>query len=138
MGTGLHGGFGGGTQGAKNDIPPIKANKDLRYSKKKTVGYLLNPDHPIGGSKAKFMRDVLGYTQEDAKIFHKNVVASIKNRIPEKTVETTFGIKHTYQTQLVSKGGKSVYANVVVVVQKDNGRITYKIVTIYPDKKEGK
>ena len=26
-----------------------------------------------------------------------------------------------------------VSANVVVVIQKDNGRITYKIVTVYPD-----
>jgi len=137
MGAGYHGGFGG-TQGAKKDIPPIKTDKDLRYSKKKTVGYLLNPDHPIGGAKAKFMKEVLGYSQKDAKLFHKNVVSSIKNKSPEKTVKTAFGIKHTYHTKLVSKDGKAVQANVVVVVQKDNGRITYKIVTIYPDKKEGK
>ena len=26
---------------------------------------------------------------------------------------------------------------VVVVIQRDNGRVTYKVVTVYPDKKEG-
>ena len=137
MGTGFHGGFGGGTKGAKNNDTPIKSAKDLRYNKKKTVDYLLNPHHPQGASKAKFMKEVLGYSQEDAKNFHKNVVLSIKGKSPQKTIETPYGIKHTFNTKLVSKDGKSVYANVVVVVQKDNGRVTYKIVTVYPDKKKG-
>ena len=34
---------------------------------------------------------------------------------------------------LISKNGNSVTANVVVVIQKDNGITTYKIVTVYPD-----
>ena len=41
-----------------------------------------------------------------------------------------------YHTALLGKDGKSVSANVVAVVQKDNKRVTYKIVTVYPDKKE--
>jgi hypothetical protein len=45
-------------------------------------------------------------------------------------------LKHTYHTTLIGREGKSVSANVVVVVQKDNKRVTYKIVTVYPDKKE--
>ena len=54
---------------------------------------------------------------------------------PVKTETTKFGEKHTYKTKLISKNGSSVTANVVVVIQKDNGRVTYKIVTVYPDKK---
>lgn len=73
MGAGFHGGFGG-TKGASGNSAPVNSSKDVRYSKKKTEGYLLNSDHPKGGSKAKFMKDVLGYSQSDSKLFHKNVV----------------------------------------------------------------
>lgn len=53
MGAGFHGGFGN-TEGAKkkNSIP-VNSLGDVRYSKKKTEGYLLNPNHPIGASKSK-------------------------------------------------------------------------------------
>lgn len=134
MGTGFHGGFGR-TKGAKENSVPVNSNRDVRYSKKKTEGYLLNPSHPKGGAKAKFVKDVLGYSQKDSKTFHKNVVSSLVGKTPTKSETTPFGIKHTYKTQIAGKAGKSVSANVVVVIQKDNGRITYKIVTVYPDKK---
>lgn len=65
-----------------------------------------------------------------------NVVNAIINRIPTKTLQTPYGVKHIYHTTLVGKNGNHIKANVVVVVQKDNKRITYKIVTVYPDKKE--
>ncbi len=135
MGTGYHGGFGN-TQGTKQQINiPVNTLRDVRYSKNKIKGYLLNIDHPQGSSKAKFMKDVLGYSLNDSKLFHKNIVKSIIGKIPEKSESTPFGLKHTYKTKLIGKTGKSVSANVVVVIQKDNNRITYKIVTVYPDKK---
>ncbi len=139
MGAGYRSGFGH-TDGEKRKInsisKPISKRGDVRYSAKKTQGYLLNTNHPKGGSKAKFMRDVLGYTTSDSKMFHNNVVNSIINREPTKTVQTQYGLKHTYHTTLIGKDCKSVSANVVAVVQKDNKRVTYKIVTVYPDKKE--
>ena len=133
MGAGFHGGFGHGTKGAEL---PVSKNSDVRYSKKKTEDYLLNERHPSGGSKAKFMKDVLGYSREDSKLFHKNVVSAIKDKTPEKTSTSQYGIKHTYHVKLISKGGNEVNANVVVVIQKDKDRTTYKLVTVYPDKKE--
>ncbi len=115
---------------------PVTKSGDVRYSKKKVEGYLLNENHPVGGPKAKFMHDVLGYSQSDGKLFHQNVVSAITDVAPTKTVETQYGVKHTYHVYLVGKGGNEVSANVVVVIQKDKGRKTYKIVTVYPDKKE--
>ena len=116
----------------------INSIKDVRYSKTKTEDYLLNVNHPKGGAKAQFMRDVLGYSQNDSKIFHKNVVSSLIGKTPTKTEMTPFGIKHTYNTEIIGKHGRSVSVSVVVVIQKDNGRTTYKIVTVYPDKKGNK
>lgn len=138
MGAGFHGGFGDthGLKDQNNYNPPISKSGDVRYSDKKTVKYLLNPNHKEGGPKAKFMHDVLGYTQNDSKLFHKNVVNSIIGKTPVQTKRTQYGVKHVFNTELIGKSGKSVKANVVVVVQKDDGRITYKIVTVYPGKKE--
>ena len=128
--------MGSGSKGLYHGAAgPVSKPGDVRYSKKKTEGYLLNPNHPVGGSKAKFMHDVLGYTQSDGKLFHQKVVKSIQDKKPDKTENTPFGIKHTYHTKLEGKDGKKVSANVVVVIQKDNGRKTFKIVTVYPDKK---
>ena len=131
MGAGISGNYSN-TKGSA----PVTCTGNVRYSQKKTEGYLLNTEHPKGGSKAKFMKDVLGYSQSDSKIFHKNVVSSLVGKTPVKSEVTQFGTKHTYKTEITGKDGKSVRANVVVVIQKDNGRITYKIVTVYPDKKE--
>ena len=59
MGTGYSGNY----TNTKGSNTPVSKTGDVRYSHKKTVDYLLNPNHPQGGSKAKFMKDVLGYTQ---------------------------------------------------------------------------
>ena len=69
-------------------------------------------------------------------MFHKNVVAAIIGKTPTKSEQTQYGIKYTYNTILQGKNGKAISANIVVVIQKDNERTTYKIVTVYPDKKE--
>ena len=70
---------------------PVTRTGNVRYSQKKTEGYLLNTEHPKGGSKAKFMKDVLGYTQSDSHLYHKNVVDAITNKTPEKTPGPTWG-----------------------------------------------
>ena len=135
MGTDYHGRFGNSHGAKEQDNIPINLLKDVRYNKKKIKDYLLNINHPKGGSKAKFMKDVLGYSSTDSKFFHKNIVKSIIGKTPVKSESTQFGIKHTYKTKLIGKAGESVSVTVVVVIQKDNSRITYKIVTVYPDKK---
>lgn len=133
MGAGMSGSYSN-TKGANNNSSaPIKSTSDLQYSKQKTEGYLLNPNHPVGSAKAKFMKDVLGYTQRDSKLFHENVTKSILGKTPTKTETTQYRVKHTYHTTLIGKNGQSVSAKVVVVIQKDHGHVTYKIITVYPD-----
>ena len=100
MGTGYSGNY----TNTKGSNTPVSKTGDVRYSHKKTVDYLLNPNHPQGSSKAKFMKDVLGYTQKDAKLFHKNVVSAIQGKTPDKTTTSQYGTKHTYNTELISKG----------------------------------
>lgn len=133
MGAGRSGNYNNTKGASNNNSAPIKNTSDLQYSPQKTEGYLLNPDHPVGAAKAKFMKDVLGYSQSDSKLFHENVTKSILGKTPTKTETTQYGVKHTYRTTLVGKNGQSVSAKVVVVIQKDHGQVTYKIITVYPD-----
>ena len=134
--------MGSGRSGLYNgaSIPVTKPEGVLcikvRFNKKKTEGYLLNQDHPTGGSKAKFMREVLGYTKSDSKLFHKNGVSAIQNKTPTNKEITPHGLKYTFHVKLIGKNEKYGSANVVVVVQRDNRRKTYKIVTVIPAKKE--
>lgn len=130
MGAGRSGLFHG-TKGSKS-VSPITERKDLRFSRKKTCEYLLNPNHPKGGSKAKFFMEVLGYSTSTAGQFHEAVYQSITGKSPIKTETTPFGLRHTFHTKIKGLNGKWHDANIVIVVQKDNGRITYKIVTAYP------
>lgn len=42
-------------------------------SEKKYDGYLLDENHPKGGSKAKFLKDVLGYQKGDGPALHNAI-----------------------------------------------------------------
>lgn len=76
------------------------------------------------------MYDVLGYTADDAKTFHSNIVKAVINREPIKTVQTQYGLKHTYYVVLDGKNGNRVNANVVVIIQKDWKRVTLSLIHI--------
>ncbi len=129
--------MGSGNKGLYSNINiPVSDRGDLRYNKKKTEGYLLNKEHRVGGPKARFMYDVLGYSQNDGKLFHQHVIDAIRGKRPDKTEITAYGTKYTFHTRLKGKNGKTISANVVIVIQKDNARKTCKIVTVYPDRKE--
>lgn len=133
MGAGRSGLFHG-TKGADGK-PPISERKDLRYDKRKTEGYLLNPNHPQGSAKAKFFIEILGYSQRNGEQLHNALYNSIRGRLPVKTDKTQYGIRHTFHTAIRGINGRLYEANVVVVIQRDNKRVTYKIVTVYPNKK---
>ena len=97
---------------------------------------MLNFNHPVGGSKAKFLKETLGYTDKDCRLLHENIKKSINNKIPSSIEKTKFGLKKKFDVKLQGKNGKYFDANVTIVVQKDNKRITYKVVSVIPRKKD--
>lgn len=111
---------------------------NIDYDKNKLENYLLNPSHSEGSSKAKFLKETLGYSKGDSLILHTNIVSSIDGITPYSTEETNYGKKLKFKTKLRGKDGSYHAANVVVVIQNDKGKINYRIITLYPGKKEGK
>ena len=96
--------------------------------------YLLNLDSVKGKSKAKFLKDVLGYGKGDGKQLHNALINAISGKEPSKVTKTDYGIKYEYDVKIGGKNGTT--AKVIVVYQRDNGKDSYRIITLYPGKKE--
>lgn len=106
----------------------------IKYSENKMEGYLLNFNNIKGKSKAKFLKEILGYSSGDGKILHDEIIKEITGKVPKKTVNTEYGTKYEYDIKLGGKNG--ITAKIIVVFQNDNGKETYRIITLYPGKKE--
>lgn len=112
-------------------------SNELSYaeSKIKIENYLLNKNHPVGGSKAKIFIDYLGYSQDDPKQFFNAIYLAIDGKIPTKERDTTHGYVLEFHEKIKSISGKYYEANIVVSIKKNHGELIYRIITIYHDKK---
>jgi hypothetical protein len=66
----------------------------------------LKPDHPVGGSKAKWFDQALGFTRENADKLAKQIVFD-----PAKAVETgvtQYGTKFNQVISIVGENGKTI------------------------------
>lgn len=116
---------------------PFDSSKfDYKDSELKYDGYLLKLDHPDGASKARFLKSVLGYKIGDSKLLHNAIGEAINGKLPNFVERTKFGLKYTFNAKIKGKDGTYKFANVVVVIQNDNGKTTWRIITLYPDKKD--
>lgn len=107
-------------------------------SKGKIENYLLNISNDKGSSKANFFIETLGYSKSNPKELFDNIQEALNGKIPTRIEITIYGEVREFHEKIKSKKGKYEYANIVVVVQRDNGKISYRIITAYPDKKERK
>jgi hypothetical protein len=62
--------------------------------------YLLNPNHPVGASKAKWFEQALGYTRSNADDLARQIVFD-----PTKAVETAVTQHGTKFNQIISIQG---------------------------------
>ena len=119
------------------NIKPFDSSKfDYKESLPKYDGYLLNLDHSDGGSKAKFLKEVLGYEKGDGELLHSAISDAINNKYPDEIENTKFGTKYTFRIKIKGKNGRYEFANVIVVVQNDKGKTTWRIITLYPGEKD--
>ena len=110
-------------------------NFPFEFSENKYEKYLFDLNHEDGGSKAKFLKDVLGYKLGDGKILHGAILEAVKNKRPNEVKTTSYGIKYLFKTLIKGNNGSYSKANVEIVIQKDNGKTIWRIITIYPGEK---
>lgn len=92
--------------------------------------YFLNLDHQVGGSKAKWFRDALGFTKENADDLARQIVFDSEKAV--QTVVTEHGIKYNQVISITGANGKVI--DVTFAWIKNNDGVV-RLVTAIPTKK---
>ncbi len=96
----------------------------------KLARYLLNMDHSIGGTKAKWFKEALGFTQENADELAKQIVFN-----PNKAVQTAItehGIKYNQIIPIKGANGKVIDVKFGWIKNNDG---VVRLITGIPTKK---
>lgn len=95
----------------------------------KIVGYLLNPTHRYGASKARFFTG-FGCRIEAWEVFAHALRAHGQRHEVKKTKETGFGPRYEVEGELDAPDGRQ--PRVRTVWQVDLGEIAPRLLTAYP------
>jgi hypothetical protein len=89
--------------------------------------YLLNPDHPVGGPKAKFFEEALGFTQDNAGDLAKQLVFNPAEAV--QTEGTQFGPKFEQTISVFGANGRTIPILTVWIRNLDG---VVRLITAYP------
>lgn len=95
----------------------------------KLLRYLLNPAHPDGESKAKFFREVLGFTRENADDLVNQIIFDSRTAVATKTVER--GQKFEQVITITGANGRVARVTFLWIRNKDG---FVRLVTMLPRK----
>lgn len=99
----------------------------------KVVGYLLNPQHPDGAAKARFLAG-LGFRTTNWRL----LAGALRRIAAENEValcaESPYGRKFVVDGQLTGPAGLSAMVRTVWIINR--GQVAARLVTAYPCKKE--
>jgi len=98
----------------------------------KIQDYLLNRDHPRGGSKAAFFIE-RGFSRESPESFRSALVDLAVSNDVAGTEHTAYGVKYTVEDAMDCPDGSTVYLMTVWVVELGSERP--RLVTAYPSRK---
>jgi len=116
---------GKGSANTAKNTPETQASVD-----KKLATYLLEKEHPVGGSKAEWFDSALGFNKENSSELAKQIVFDPKAAI--KTSDTQFGTKYDQVIPITGTNGRTI--NVKFGWIENNDGIV-RLVTAIPAKK---
>lgn len=96
----------------------------------KLDGYLLNKDHPIGGSKAKWFEKALGFNKNNSQQLSSQIIFDKSKAV--QTAVTEYGTKYSQVIPIKGVNGKIIEVEFVWI--KNNDGIV-RLVTSIPTKK---
>ena len=108
---------------------PIPDTTEATVATEKVRDYLLNPEHPDGGSKAAWFQS-LGYARDRWEELASDLLALAAACDQFATVRTPFGVKYVVKGQVGRKSHR--FASVLAVWIVEAGRPP-RLVTAYPD-----
>lgn len=121
----INDGNGSGISGFDDNNPPGTRESVV----KKLNDYLLNPDHPAGGPKAKWFQSALGFTRENMSDLAKQIIFDPSTAV--ETGVTQYGTKYNQIISIVGANGKTI--DVTFAWIKNNDGIV-RLVTAIPTK----
>lgn len=98
--------------------------------KDKLEKYLLNPDHPTGGPKAKWFDQALGFTRENAADLQKQIVFDPAKAVATGVTEN--GTKYNQVIPIVGANGKTIDVTFAFIRNNDG---VVRLVTAIPTKR---
>lgn len=117
--------------GSSNVINPIKNTAETQLSvDQKLANYLLDKQHPVGGSKAEWFDGALGFNNTNSNELAKQIVFDSSKAV--KTAETQFGTKYDQVIPITGTNGRTI--NVKFGWIKNNDGVV-RLVTAIPAKK---
>ncbi|WP_228465450.1 DUF6883 domain-containing protein [Listeria seeligeri] len=94
----------GDSKTAKNALPNLE---NATISPKKLTEYALNPEHPIGGNKAKVFESTLGYNKSNAD----DLLKQVYDKLPESEAVLgnldVYGQRYTVDMSITGPNGKA-------------------------------
>ncbi len=96
----------------------------------KLDSYLLNSDHPIGGFKARWYAQALGFNRSNVKALAKQLVFDASKAMP--TTLTEYGQKFMQPTLVTGANGRQIEVGVIWITNPDG---VTRLVTAPPAKR---
>ena len=95
----------------------------------KLARYLLNPSHPVGGAKAKWFEQALGFTQSNSSALAKQIVFDASKAV--QTGVTQYGTKFNQVIPITAANGKVIDVTIAWIRNNDG---VVRLVTGIPTK----
>ena len=108
---------------------PIPHATEATVGTEKVRDYLLNPEHPDGGSKAAWFQS-LGYARDRWQELASDLLALAATCEQFATVRTPFGVKYIAKGHIGRKSHRTAGVLAVWIVEADRAP---RLVTAYPD-----
>ena len=108
---------------------PIPNARAAVVATEKVRDYLLNRDHPDGGSKAAWLHS-LGYTRQEYWLLANDLLAIAHNSESYVAETTKFGLKYRVSGELARPGHRPGRVMTVWIVEDDGPP---RLVTAYPE-----
>jgi hypothetical protein len=92
--------------------------------------YLLNPDHPVGGPKAKWFEQALGFTRANSGDLERQIVFDQSRAV--ETGVTQYGTKYNEVIPITGENGKTIDVTFAFIRNNDG---VVRLVTAIPNSK---
>ena len=117
---------GGGAKGGSKALPNVG---NATINPKKLTGYALNPNHPVGGNKAKVFNSALGYNQSNADDLMKQIYKKLPNSEAVLGTADVYGQRYTVDIPITGPNGNTVNVRTAWIIRP--GSDIAELITLY-------